>query len=741
MFEWLFKYPPAVYATAEWDFAFGGSPLWLLGAWVGAAVLAAAVLFGRRTLAPARRLGVFVAQMTLVTAALWILAQPELVEETPVAGSNTIALVLDDSASMRYRDNATPRLTAARDWLDAVAAELGDTYTIERLALSEIGTDLPNFANVAADADTTPLATRLAALIEQRRGDALAAIVLASDGLATERDTDNAVDLLKSAGVPVFSRRIGRTRVPEDLALSSVDVPDDTVAGAAIDAVLTIRHDRGGDARLRVLANDDRLLAAQTVRLDPDRQDTQVTVPLTLNEAGFQSLRFEVTPAADEPEPEPEPRNNVAQRVVAVPEREYRILYFEGEPRWEYKFMRRAIVADDDVQLTTLLRVSPNKYYRQGLADPSELEDGFPSDAATLFVYDAVILGSVEAAALSAEQQQLLHDFVSIRGGSLLLLAGRNGLGNGGWGESALGTALPTRLPAFGTDTFRRERLPVEPTSYGRVMPALAIDDTADGGWRDLPALADFQSVGAPRPAAQTLLTVRTATGREPLLVTQPYGRGMSSVLGTGGTWRWQMSLPVEDQRHERFWRQWLRTMVSAAPRRNSVKASPTGNGYTIEAEFVDAAWAPLTGLVVRAAIDGADHNETVSLVPVADRPGVYTADLAERGRGVHFIEASATRDGAVIATARTAVAGDSARPEIRRVRASDAALADLARASGGALVGANSSDELAALLRRSNAGVTELSRLSVWDAPVVFLLLLLSKTAEWLLRRRWGQI
>ena len=50
-----------------------------------------------------------------------------------------------------------------------------------------------------------------------------------------------------------------------------------------------------------------------------------------------------------------------------------------------------------------------------------------------------------------------------------------------------------------------------------------------------------------------------------PLLLTQPFGRGRSFVLATGGTWRWQMSLPVEDQRHETFWRQLLRTLVASA--------------------------------------------------------------------------------------------------------------------------------------------------------------------------------
>ena len=96
--------------------------------------------------------------------------------------------------------------------------------------------------------------------------------------------------------------------------------------------------------------------------------------------------------------------------------------------------MCRALSDDKDLQIASLLRVSPNKFYRQGIETPEQLENGFPATRDELFAYDALIIGSVEAASLSDEQQNVIHDFVSERGGSLLMLAGPNGLGNGGLG-------------------------------------------------------------------------------------------------------------------------------------------------------------------------------------------------------------------------------------------------------------------------------------------------------------------
>ncbi|MEL7536670.1 MAG: hypothetical protein AAFZ58_11800 [Pseudomonadota bacterium] len=737
MFEWLFKFPLDVYRSAQLDYAFAG-PSWVLpGTFIIAAALLAFLLWRRGTLTPIRRVAVFAAQLALVAFVLWLLAQPELVNEQPVAGSNTVALVLDDSASMAYVDDGIDRLATARSRLDDLADRVEDTYNVERALLSNTATPVDSYDEVSAVAAASPLASELATLVSQQRGESLAAVVVASDGLETGADNTAALETLQQAGVPIFALTTGRQSVAEDLALVSAEVPTEAVAGSRFDAIVTIRHDRGGDARLRVLANGDTLLAAETVELDPARSTTQQTVNLTLTDTGFQSLSFELTPLGDEQER----RNNRLQRVVDVPERNHRILYFEGEPRWEYKFMRRAIAADDDIVFSSLLRVSPNKFYRQGLEDSTELADGFPTDAEELYQYDAVLLGSVEAAALAPAQQQLLLDFVSVRGGSLLLIAGPNGLGNGGWGESALAPALPTQLPAFGTDTFRRERVSVAPTVYGRSLSALRLSDDSGSGWNDLPDIADHQSVGTLKPAAQTLLSVRTSTGDEPLLVTQPYGRGRSYVFGTGGTWRWQMQLPVEDQRHERFWRQLLRTLVTAAPQRESVRAIAADPGLVVEAEFLDDSWQPRLGLAAAVSIVGDGGVEQLALTPAPDQPGVYRGRVFGRGEGIRYLEATALDGDTVVATARAAFAGDSVAIEHRRVRASDTALLAIARASGGAVLTDADPDTLLARLRESAAGVTELRRQSIWDAPAVLLALLLLKTFEWVVRRRWGQI
>src|SRR4029077_12226684 len=123
---------------------------------------------------------------------------------------------------------------------------------------------------------------------------------------------------------------------------------------------------------------------------------------------------------------------------------------------------------DDDriVQISSMMRTSENKIYRQGIADPKELAGGFPNKVEDLFPYEGIIIGSVEANSFTPEQQQLIKDFVDRRGGGLLLLGGRYSLADGVWGGSEVAPALPVIL-RDGKEAFHRDPATVSLTPAG----------------------------------------------------------------------------------------------------------------------------------------------------------------------------------------------------------------------------------------------------------------------------------
>ncbi|MEX2353702.1 MAG: glutamine amidotransferase, partial [Gammaproteobacteria bacterium] len=427
-----------------------------------------------------------------------------------------------------------------------------------------------------------------------------------------------------------------------------------------------------------------------------------------------------------------------------VKEERYRILYVEGEPRWEYKFMRRALAKDPSVELVSLLRVSQNKFYRQGVDSPEELEDGFPVKREDLFAYHALIIGSIEAASFTPEQQLMIHDFVSERGGSLLMIAGLNGLGAGGWGNSMVSEALPARLSSSDSGLIRkRARAVLTPAGLRTAMLKLSEDaDENNRLWQGLPEIADYQPVGSLKPASVSLVNVIIDGSQHPLMVAQPYGNGHSYIFATGGTWRWQMSLPHQDQRHETFWRQFLRELVINSPGRFNLLTQVVADRIRINAELRDKAFNPERELRLTAVVSP-EHGEnmTIELQPSPEYPGLMTGEFSADQSGLYSIEAISRREDEPVDSARVAIHHDTGTAEYFSLRRNQTLLDQLAVATGGRSWSPADIDRLEEAIRYSPAGITERDLRPVWDAPLIFLLLILLKATEWLLRRRWKTI
>jgi len=742
LFELIFKYPRDLYARSELVYT-GPWPEWLAAALAAIALFAIAVfLYNRRGAMPAGKLlAIGGIQLTMVALVLWLLAQPALETEQLRDGQNSIAVVLDTSASMAI-DDGRPRIAVATQLLeDAVAAAAPLNFSVQRYAFDDRARELDGFSGVEASGEATSIGESLRRVLADARRNPLAALIVASDGADTAGGLDaNLLAELASYGVPVHSLAVGSATLANDLELENVSLPAEVLPESKVSARVSIRHDGAAQTQLKVYDGDD-LLASVPVTLDAGATSSSVMVDFELGAAGPHELEFSI----DGVEGELEPGNNRRVRLVDVIDDSYRVLYFEGEPRWEYKFMRRALTDDRDLRLESLLRVSPNKFYRQGIESPDQLADGFPTERRELYGYDALIIGSVEAASLTPDQQVMIREFVSERGGTLMMLGGLHGLGNGGWGQSAVADALPARLPAIEVDTFRRIQAPVALTPQGADSPILRFatdDDENQRQWLSLPAIADYQVVGELKPAAVPLINATTEDGDIPVLLTQAYGRGRTYILATGGTWRWQMSLPVEDLRHETFWRQLMRSLVSGAPQATSLTTTSTPLGIELRAEFRDDAFAPESGIDVTAVIASENGQSfSLELTPSATEAGIFTGRIDPGVSGSYFAEAVAARNDEPVATARSSVNYETGQSEQFGIRADPALLGRLSAATGGTTLNADSLDSLPDLLRFSTAGITEIETRAIWDAPAFFLLLLLLKGGEWLLRRRWGSI
>ena len=163
------------------------------------------------------------------------------------------------------------------------------------------------------------------------------------------------------------------------------------------------------------------------------------------------------------------------------------------------KFIRRAVEDDKNLQVVILLRTAENKYWRGDVSDPDELIGGFPKTREELFAYRAIILGSVEAASFTPEQLRMLADFVSKRGGGLLMLGGRRSFAEGGWGGTPVGEVLPVVIESGERGNVSRRASSVAADARRRHLPGHAARRrrrrASNAKWNDMPPVSTVNSV------------------------------------------------------------------------------------------------------------------------------------------------------------------------------------------------------------------------------------------------------
>lgn len=748
LFTFLFKYRPAAFARGAIGFAPPG-PWWLalLG---GLVALGIAIAFYMRTPRLRMRDRIVLAGLRLAALALLVvcLAGPVLLVATAVPRRNVIAVLVDDSRSMGIADEG------GRSRLDAAMAEfapaagrmtqaLGAHFQVRSFAFADDIAPLGDSAHLTGRG--TDLGLALDAVRSRLSGQSLAGVVVATDGGDGSGRLDETIRHYREAGIPVHVLGLGEEFIAPDVAIEVPGIPARALTGGSLvlDVRVTARGFAGRAATLTV-EDEGAIVGQAAVTLGADGVTQTVPLRFTVEHDGPRRIRVRLPVQPGERVS----GNNEREALVAVERGPRRILYFEGEPRFEIKFLRRAVAGDSQLNVVTLLRTADEKFLRLDVADSLELRNGFPARREDLFAYDGLVLGSVEASFFSREQLHMIADFVRLRGGGLLALGGQRSFANGGYNETPVADALPIVLPDGADSSFYRE-VKVGRTAEGRRFSALRLtvgDAAEDARWDSLPRLSILHPVRATKPGATTLLTGDADGGPFTVLALQHYGRGVAAAFTVQDSWLWQMdaSIALEDQTHETLWRQLLRWLTADAQRpvRARVEApSPApGRPVTLIADVADSAFLPLNGAQVAATITRPDGSDTSLALPwsVGD-DGRYRAAFTPAAEGVYAVVTDAMKDGTRAGVARSWFRVGDPTSEFERPGRQTALLRRLAEETGGHLYTPATLAGLAEDVRYTTAGAVRHEQLDLWDMPVVLLLLIGLLGAEWGYRRARG--
>src|SRR5579863_899610 len=765
MFELLFKYPAAVSSRGTFVLL-SGWPMWVLGAVLLAAAAGLAWMVWRpdsRTSQAggrSRRMGgwraafVWLMQTAMAALLLFLLWHPALSVATLKPQQNIVAVVVDDSGSMALADEAgVTRKDAALHVLNSsLVKDLQRKFQVRLYRMSDHLERIENLDKVTAQGSATHIGESLKQVVEDANSLPIGAVVLLSDGADNSGgiDLDTIADIRRQR-IPVHTIGFGKEKMAHDLEITDVEVPARALPESRLSATVHL-HQRGyAGQKVKINVKEGtKILSSQEVTLKPDGVEQVEQVLFSAGPAGVKTIQAYVDPLPAEENI----RNNSVLQLVSVDDRKPRILYFEGEPRWEFKFLKRAVEDDKTIRLTTDLRTTPDKLYRQ-LNDQDAntvLVDGFPTKVQELFDYDALILGSVDQAYLKPAQQQLIHEFVDRRGGGLLMLGGRDSLADGGYAQSGLADLLPTFLPERKSKTYVIDAADVELTAAGRESLITRIEENPDKNverWKKLPYIMNFQDPGQPKPGATVLadsIPKEGGGGHLPLLIVQNFGRGRTAIFATGGSWRWQMLQPVADMSHETFYRQLLRWLVNDTPRR-VVASTPhplisDDSHVKLRTEVRDSTYLPSGEATVEAHILGPDAiTETVDMRPEPLEQGVYVADWTTPKAGSYTVEVSAKHGQEDLGSDTLTFRREDGVAENFHVEQNRELLEKLSSETGGRYYRPDEAGRLSKDITYSEAGITVRETRDLWDMPVIFLMIVGLRAAEWTARRKWGVI
>lgn len=588
----------------------------------------------------------------------------------------------------------------------------------------------------------------------------ISAIVLVSDGRSTRPIDPELIESLADRQIPIISVPLGDADPIRDLAIERVEHPDAVFAKdlAPIRVHLSGRgmreEDLTRDPIFVELVDHERNEVLDRVPVTPDQLGlgTDEAAPVTLmhTPVGDGERRLDLRIVSDGAVLDLNAGNDAQSISMRVVERPLRVLYIDGYPRWEHRYLKFMLLREPSIVSSSMLLSATRRYIQEG----DELIASLPGTLEEWEPFDVIILGDVRAELFSSQQLETLREHILTRGAGLLWIAGPSAVPDAYLG-TPLSSLLPMRSDAGGSQSVSQawgEPVTMRATPEATRLGVLRLSDdgdewlerlsSPDTGWSKL-QWAQALDPSSFKPGVSVLAHARAVDSGEqaPIMTMMRYGAGVSAYVATDEIWRWRYGRG--EDLPERFWLPIVRALGRgtvarrAAPAQLVVTPSEPGvaQATQITLRVFDQQRIEALPERVRVRIGSlADRGEPVEieLAGVGDtRTGVWVP-----GRPGNFEIRPLGLDTDMVAISQRTRVFDHA-DERRTLDADHTTLVHLATETDGWVA---EPDSFAAipdqLPNRARTLVTPPRRASLWDRPIVLIVLISLLTFEWIGRR-----
>ena len=740
-------------------------------------------------------------------------------------GANLFVILADDSQSLNMKDRGATESRGAQIQQELTAEEaswqvrLAQDFDVRRYVFQSGLQGVTDFSRLEFQGSQSNLLGILNSLQDRFRDRPLAGVLVFTDGIATDGIEIGRISKSLPPIYPVIPGNASTGRDLPDLSVSHLTITSTAFEDAPVTLQADVSQTGLSKAAITAQVIDDAgvVLKEQTQTFSGDAGPLPFRFQIRPTQPGVSFYEVRVRTEAEgrraaaasgvnsvTTPPGVEPRGSARnaplsdpfsiettlannRRLVAVDRgnAKYRILYLSGRPNWEYKFLRRAIDSDDQVQLTAVIRIAKkepkfdwrskagevsNPLFRgfEGKTDeterydqpvlvrlntktPDELASGFPQTAEELYQFHAVIIDDLESEFFSPDQLALLERFVSERGGGLLMLGGSESFRQGAYDKTPVGRMLPISLDATAaTATPTGYRLQL--TREGWLQPWARLRSTETEEQQRLVEMPNFSTLNRSsrvKPGATVIAEVVDLAGQKlPALAVQSFGRGRAAAMLIGDLWRWQLDR-TDSQRAKddlgKAWRQTLRWLIADVPDRIELRTAAKDDLgqplMRVEARVRTKEFQPQDNAAVNIRLTLPDGTEvTQPAEPSLQEAGLYESTFVSRQEGRYRATVEVIdQEGASLGQAETGWVADPLADEFAQVIPNRNLLERIAKETSGEVVSLDRLDQFVRTLPHREAPLTEAYTVPLWHQPWMLGLIVVFLCSEWGLRRWKG--
>ncbi|MDX1928698.1 MAG: glutamine amidotransferase [Pirellulaceae bacterium] len=506
--------------------------------------------------------------------------RPGLISTNERESAGAIAVLLDQSQSMTL-----PSETSNKDrfrvqqevWSAIVSAtdlKIGQTKIVPYFFDSSLRKapedDVPSLQRsfkVSPNGKLTDLGKTLAELQRTQVDPPLRGVILVSDATQTalppEVEPTSIASQMAQLDQPLLVVGIGpRTNRSQfrDIAVEGLPEHLDAFEKKELQIPLILRAQGVQNQpiklsfTLRASGKPDQVLAAEQVSATEPTQSISRNIKMIAPEEGEYLLQIDAKADINEQVT----TNNTAIAFVTVRKGGARILYLEGEPRYEQQFLKRSLNSSRDF-------VVDYGWIQEKSRRSWPIDFSKPPVSLDFSKYDVILLGDIDSSAIHPDNLSAIRQRVS-KGAGLLLMGGYHSFDAGGYGNTTLAPAFPVALGKGRSQAFDQPVDPnfqtSEPTRIKLINehPITSLVPEPENGkaWENLKPLMSINRLGKPKVEPGVKVLAASEKG-EPILVTGEFGTGRVLAFAGDTTWQWWLS--GDQQIHKQFWRQavlWL---------------------------------------------------------------------------------------------------------------------------------------------------------------------------------------